>query len=141
MIGGNAERGERLFQQRAVLGCVKCHRVNGKGGAVGPDLAGIGSRLSREEILESIADPNKSIAKGYETAVIAKDDGRVVSGIIQKMDDDKVIIMTVDEKLITIDRNEIEEVTRGKSAMPEDIITYLTTFDLRDLMEYLATLK
>lgn len=141
MIGGNAERGERLFNQRAALGCVKCHQVNGKGGAVGPDLAGIGGKLTREEILESIADPNKSIAKGYETAVITKDDGRVVSGIIKSMDDKKVILMTADEKLISIDRDEIEEVTRGKSSMPAEIITYLTTFDLRDLMEYLASLK
>ncbi len=141
MVGGNAERGERLFNQRAALGCVKCHRVDGKGGAVGPDLAGIGSKLSREEILESIADPNKTIAKGYETAVITKDDGRIVSGIIKSMDDDKVMLMTADEKLVSIDRDEIEEVTRGKSSMPAEIITYLTTFDLRDLMEYLATLK
>ena len=141
MVGGNAERGERLFNQRAALACVKCHRVDGNGGALGPDLAGIGSKLSREEILESIADPNKTIAKGYETAVITKDDGRVVSGIIKTMDDKKVILMTADEKLISVDRDEIDEVDRGKSSMPAEIISYLTTFDLRDLMEYLASLK
>lgn len=139
--GGSAERGERLFVERQSIGCVKCHRVGDQGGTVGPDLSKVGSQLTREQILTSIVFPNKDITKGFETAVITTVKGKVYSGVIRKMDKEKIIIVTPEEKLITIDTDEIDDVDRGTSAMPDDIIHYLTTFDLRDLMEYLAQLK
>lgn len=34
----------------AMLGCRACHRLNGQGGQIGPNLQGIGQRLSRREL-------------------------------------------------------------------------------------------
>ncbi len=139
--GGNAERGQRLFEQRANLGCVRCHQVQGKGGLVGPDLSQIAKEKNREYLLESIILPDKTIAKGFDTLVIVTEDGHVVSGVARQKTPDRVILITEEGKMITVDRDDIDEVSRGKSAMPDDLLAHLTPFDLRDLIEYLATLK
>jgi len=54
-------RGKNLHE-RAGVECTRCNSLHGKGGVVGPDLAGIGGRQSREYLLESIYNPNKVIA-------------------------------------------------------------------------------
>ena len=46
---------------------MKCHAVDGKGGVVGPDLAGIGLKYKREDLMTSVLEPSKVIAQGYET--------------------------------------------------------------------------
>jgi len=47
-------------------GCTGCHKINGEGGAIGPDLSHVGSRLSVNLIRESILLPDAKTAKGYE---------------------------------------------------------------------------
>ncbi len=47
-------------------GCTGCHKINGEGGAIGPDLNHVGSRLSANLIRESILTPDAKIAKGSE---------------------------------------------------------------------------
>ena len=47
-------------------GCLACHKVGTEGGAIGPDLNHIGSRLSPSLIRESILAPDAKIARGYE---------------------------------------------------------------------------
>jgi len=47
-------------------GCIGCHKLNGAGGAVGPDLTGVGARRSAQAIRQKILDPASSVTKGYE---------------------------------------------------------------------------
>ena len=47
-------------------GCTGCHKINGEGGAIGPELTHVGSRLSANLIRESILTPDAKIAKGFE---------------------------------------------------------------------------
>ena len=50
---GNAENGERIFRAN----CAGCHRVNGTGGRLGPDLSRIGAaRIARRD---GAADPRR----------------------------------------------------------------------------------
>ncbi len=139
--GGNAERGGRLFVQRNSLGCVRCHQVDGRGGAVGPDLTHVATRLTRDELLESILQPSQSISKGYETQVLTLASGRIVTGIVQEKNDREWVLLTADERTIRVPLEEVEETSHGQSAMPTGLVNYLTPFDLRDLIEYLASLK
>ena len=54
---GNAENGEKLFRTN----CASCHRVNGVGGRLGPDLSRIGSARSREALVMRIRGAHRGI--------------------------------------------------------------------------------
>ena len=53
-----AVEGARIFQENR---CWNCHLVNGVGMAVGPPLAGIGSRRPKESLREKIRNPRASV--------------------------------------------------------------------------------
>jgi quinoprotein glucose dehydrogenase len=141
LAGGDAKAGRKLFFEKSETNCLRCHKVHASGGDVGPDLAGIGSRQDRPYLLEAIVEPNKEIAKGYETTVLLTSTGQVYSGIIKSEDERALVLITAEGKLLHVRKDQIEERQRGKSAMPEDLIKSLSKRELRDLIEYLASLK
>ena len=146
LAGGNAERGRKVFTTKAEVECVRCHRVRAKtgegvGGDVGPDLTGVGGRNPREYLLESIVAPNRQIAKGFETAVVALDDGRTVAGIVKADDGKRLKLQSPDGKFVEVDVASIEERKTGLSGMPQDLVKKLSKAEIRDLVEFLATLK
>jgi quinoprotein glucose dehydrogenase len=63
--GGDAVKGKSLFLQSQTGQCMRCHAIDDMGGNVGPPMDGIASKLSRQELLESLIDPSKRIAPGY----------------------------------------------------------------------------
>lgn len=68
LLGGDAERGRDVMYNAPAAQCIRCHAIDGQGGDVGPELAGIGSRLSRGAILQSLVDPSAKISVGYGLA-------------------------------------------------------------------------
>jgi len=62
-------------------GCLGCHKLNGTGGAIGPDLTHLGARRRPESIRAKILDPASSIARGYEqvAGVMPKTFGTMLS--------------------------------------------------------------
>ena len=138
LVGGDAEAGRRVFLDKAELSCVRCHKLNGIGGEVGPDLTGIGKKQKRDYLLESLVDPNKQIAKGYESIVLTLNSGLIKTGILKSEDEKVVRIMTGDGQLLNIPKVDIDERSRGPSAMPADLIQKMTRRELRDLVEFLS---
>jgi quinoprotein glucose dehydrogenase len=139
--GGRAQRGERLFREKAEVSCVKCHKVRGQGGEVGPELTGIGSKKDRRYLLEALVLPDKQIAEGFDTKVLALKDGTVLAGIVKKSDQKSITLIDAEARLINVPRERIEEESSGQSAMPQDLVGKLTRQELRDLVEYLSGLK
>ena len=82
LVGGNADNGKAIVE-RSDASCIRCHTIHGTGGVVGPVLDGIGTRQTREYLLESIVFPNAKIAPGFETAVIKLKGGKLVTGIFK----------------------------------------------------------
>ena len=66
-IGGDAKKGKDLYLNTKMLACATCHRMEGVGGSVGPDLTRVWDTQSVEKLLESIVDPSKEIKEGYQT--------------------------------------------------------------------------
>lgn len=136
--GGDRFRGARIFREKAEVSCLRCHKIRGEGGEVGPELTGIGAKQPREYLLESIVAPNKQIAEGFETQIVATADGQVVAGVVRSDDDETLTLITAEGRVVAIPKADVEERTRGESAMPGDLMEHMSKSELRDLIEFLA---
>ena len=146
LAGGDPQRGLTVFKTKSAVECVRCHKVkepgaDAVGGEVGPELSAIGARQTRTYLLESIVDPNRQIAQGFESVILATNDGKVHTGVLRGEDDKNIRLITAEGKLVTLSKHTIEDRKRGPSAMPGDLAQKLSKTELRDLIEFLASLK
>ena len=141
LAGGNVKAGSKIFSGKTEVSCVRCHKIDGKGGEVGPDLSSVGLKRDRKYLMEAIVDPNKEIAEGYAQVKVQTDTGEMLVGIVHSETDELLTLMDADGKLIEIDPGSIEGRKTGQSSMPDDLIKSLTKKEVRDLVEYLASLK
>ncbi|MFT5304179.1 MAG: quinoprotein glucose dehydrogenase, partial [Mariniblastus sp.] len=140
-MGGSADRGSKIFYEKTEVSCVRCHRIDGTGGKVGPDLSGIALTKDRQYLLESIVHPNKVVAEGFSQLKVLTIDGDLFVGIIKRETDDVLVLLDADGKDIEIEQDAIEDRKPGKSSMPDDLIKNLTQKEIRDLVEFLGQLK
>lgn len=139
--GGVAAEGRKVFFERAEASCLRCHKVAGEGGEAGPDLTQIGARQAREYLLESVVHPNAKIAQGFESYLISMKDGVAYAGIISKESETELLLNSPEDGFVTLKKADIESKVRGSSGMPEGLAAVMTPKDLRDLVEYLSSLK
>lgn len=140
--GGNKKLGRTIFAEKAEAGCLRCHKVNGEGGDVGPDLAGLGQRMNRAQILEAIVEPNATIAAGYENTMLTLQTGEVVSGLLNAESDTAFTIASLtDGSRRQVKKADVKERTKIPSAMPPGLGDVLGRRGLRDVVEYLSGLK
>jgi mono/diheme cytochrome c family protein len=66
VLAGDAKRGEQIFYKHQTAACILCHALNGQGSTVGPALDGLATRFPAAYINESLIEPGKVLAKGYE---------------------------------------------------------------------------
>jgi quinoprotein glucose dehydrogenase len=144
LLGGDAERGRATFKTRAEVSCLRCHRIaqpgveNAEGGQVGPNLAGLGQRLTRLEIVEAIVDPNRKISAGFQGTVVILKEGAPLEGIVFEENEKEIKLRDKDDKVHVLAREDIETMHGGLSPMPTDLTKYLSREDLRDLVEFLS---
>lgn len=139
--GGNAEEGKKIFLERAEVSCVRCHKAGGEGGEVGPDLTKLGATKTREYILESIVYPNKHIAAGFENVLVTMKDGAIYAGLLKNETADEIEVNSPEDGILKLKKADIKERQRGLSGMPEELRQVLTKQDLRNLVEFLSSLK
>jgi quinoprotein glucose dehydrogenase len=139
--GGDAAAGRRIVLNSTAAACLRCHIVQKNGGNVGPDLDGIGKKYDRRTLLESIVTPDARIADGFKSIVLALKDGTVVAGVLKSENDKEVVVVTADAVPIAVPVTEIEERAAGISAMPSDLSAKLSPREIRDVVEFLSTLK
>jgi putative heme-binding domain-containing protein len=133
---GDAARGKKLAFGRAQ--CADCHLFAGQGKSVGPDLTGIGRKLDRARLFDSVLNPSASISFGYETWLIATDDGRVFTGFVVG-EGDPVLLKDAKGEQHVIPAETIEFRKRQSvSIMPEVVNANLSPQDLVDIVEFLA---
>lgn len=140
--GGDAKLGRAIFAEKAEAACMRCHKAKGEGGDVGPELAGLGKTKDRAYLLQAIVDPSAAIAPGYENVVLTMKDGSFVAGLLNAEDATALTIASItDGKKQQVPKDAIKERMAIPSAMPPGLGEVLGKRDLRDLVEYLATLK
>jgi quinoprotein glucose dehydrogenase len=141
LAGGDRERGRKIFTERADVQCLRCHAIKGDGGTAGPDLAGIGKKQSREYLLESVLLPGKQIAKGWETVTVRLKNGDTLAGVLKAEDEHNIVLADPEKGEVKLDKADVTARRGGQTAMPADVAQPLSKQDLRDVVEFLATLK
>ncbi len=134
------DNGRKMF---GAASCFACHRFDGQGGAIGPDLTVLAGRFSARDILESIVLPSKQISDQYQAIQIITVDGKVINGRIVNLSGDVFLIntnMLIPDALSRVNRNDIEEMVPSKSSMmPNGLLNTLNEQEVLDLMAYLLS--
>lgn len=130
---GEENLGREVFEKN----CAKCHRFNGVGQSIGPELTGIAAR-TREDILADILDPNRSVEGNFRQYTVATTDGLLRTGLL--LSESRTAIELLDsqaEKHVLL-RDDIEEMTSSKlSVMPEGF-EKLSRQELASLLDFLT---
>lgn len=140
-LKGDPKRGEEIFR-RPTAACSTCHQVNGFGMDFGPKLSEIGTKLGKDALYESILDPSAGISFGYEAWSIEQKNGDEAFGLIVSETAEELSIKAQTGIVTRIKKSDIAQ--RAKmttSVMPAGLQLTLTTQELVDLVEYLASLK
>jgi putative membrane-bound dehydrogenase-like protein len=128
---GSFEHGRKVFENT----CSKCHKFEGNGHTVGPELDGAGRDI--EYLLVNVLDPNRVVGQPYIEHFVALKDGRVERGLIAAEDARSVTLKTENDATKVLLKKDIDEVTdQGKSIMPEGLAGTMTVQDFRDLVRY-----
>lgn len=135
-------RGKLLFAESKTVQCRNCHKVGDVGKAIGPDLNGIGKKLDKPKLLESILDPSKTIDPKFAAQLVETSNGQVVTGLLVSQNDKQVVLRGIDGKETTIATKDVELIApQQKSLMPELLLQDMTAEQVADLLEYLVSLK
>ena len=135
---GNAERGRVIFLNGALSSCTTCHRLEGMGGNVGPDLTRVWDTQSFEKLMEAIADPSREIKEGYQTYVVDTITGQKLQGLRISETAKEVVLRESSGKETRIEKTDIEEMRASvKSLMPEGTVGKLSPQQFVDLLAFL----
>lgn len=135
---GNSERGRDVFLRAEKSQCMKCHRVEGVGGSIGPDLNKISQTHTIEKIIESIVDPSREIKEGFETWTVVTTDGKVYGGLRISDGPPQFVLRATNGRDYRFYLDEIEEKFPSKrSLMPDETTSQLTLTEFVDLVAFL----
>jgi putative heme-binding domain-containing protein len=134
------ERGKELY---TALACASCHRFNGEGGGIGPDITGSGNRYTLRDLLENIITPSAVISDQYGSSTVTRKSGAVIVGRITHEDEKGVHLLTnpfAPDTLAIIPTAEIaKREPLGISMMPPGLINACNEKELLDLIAYLLS--
>jgi putative membrane-bound dehydrogenase-like protein len=136
---GDAAAGERVFFHSKGPRCFACHRIDGRGEAIGPDLSHIGSAMKREKLIESILEPSKEIAPAFVTWLITTRDGKQYTGVIvEEGANSTLTVADTQGRLTVLKITDIEErVAQPTSIMPAELHALMTRQEFLDLLAFL----
>jgi len=132
--GGDPARGKLVYQEQ----CAKCHRYNGAGGQVGPDLSGMAA-IPRQELLIHILDPSRNVEGNFVQYTVATTDGRVLNGLLASESKTSVELIDAEGKRHVVLRDDIDEMTASKkSLMPDGFEKQVSLAAINDLLAFLT---
>lgn len=132
-LESSVERGAAVFEKT----CSKCHRIDGKGHNVGPDISDT-RRRTRDALLYDILDPNRRVDPQFSEYVVLTTDGLTFNGLLVSDSGAQIVLRQPEGKERTIERSEIEEMqATAKSLMPEGVEKDVTVQEMADLLEFL----
>jgi len=136
---GDPDAGRRIFFHPSGPACYRCHTIEGRGHAIGPDLTMIGRSQTREHVLESILDPSREIAPLYTLWTIKTRHGQAITGLLLRRDgqDNEVYADSAGQETIVREQDVVDRRMRNESLMPTGLVQGLTDQELRDVVAFL----
>jgi putative membrane-bound dehydrogenase-like protein len=134
---GDRTSGHAIFAKT----CATCHRLNGEGNDIGPDLTHA-NRGDRDYLLVSIVDPSSVVRAEYVSYIIKTTDGQALTGLVAEQSAGSVTLKNANNQRVTVERAKIKEISESPiSLMPEGLITSMKPQEVRDLFAYLQGAK
>jgi quinoprotein glucose dehydrogenase len=140
LLGGDADRGRRIFFSHQTAQCLRCHSYDDMGGTAGPRLNGVAKRLTRQQLLEALVNPSARLAPGFGNVTLELKNGKKVNGILQGEKDQDLSVKVGDKPDTLIRKDQITKRTNAASSMPP-MPYLLTKKEIRDVVSFLATLQ
>jgi cytochrome c oxidase cbb3-type subunit III len=136
---GTAARGKTVVEGKG--GCIACHRINGIGSRVAPDLSDIGVARNVEALHRSLTDPTSGMMPINRPVRVTMKDGRTITG--RRLNEDTYTVQLIDDKerLHSLTKSDMRNyVVETKSTMPA-YAGKLTDAEIADVIAYLLTLR
>jgi putative heme-binding domain-containing protein len=131
-----------VFAAEAATQCKTCHRLEGVGTEVGPDLSAIGKKYSRRDMLRHLVEPSREVDPKFRSLLVETADGRVIEGLLAERSDTELVLRDAKGEVVRVPADAVErEAVQAKSLMPEGLLRDLTAQQAADLIEYLGSLK
>jgi len=135
---GVADNGKAVFRRI----CVACHKFGSEGIEYGPQMDGVATRLKREDIIESVLDPNAKIAPGFLTTNVETNSGGTSSGFVIGETPETLTLRIaggLKQEIKVADIKKRENIKQ--SSMPEGLANGMSPGEFLDLIEFLSSLK
>jgi putative membrane-bound dehydrogenase-like protein len=128
---GSFDRGKLIFDNQ----CAKCHKFDGRGHEVGPNIEGAGRDI--EYLLVNVLDPNRVIGAPYFMRTVNLLNMQVKTGVLHAEDGQSITLKTENGVLEQIQKKDIDDIkVQEKSLMPEGLANNMSVQDFRDLVRY-----
>lgn len=138
-VPGDPRRGGMLYRSRG--SCSDCHRLNGSGGRLGPDLSDLGWRRAPAHIRASITDPAESVASDYRTVEVRTNEGGIVRGVLRNEDRFSIQLFDEFENLRSFQKTDLAAIDKPEESLMPPLGSFFRGRDLDDLVAYLYSLR
>ncbi len=136
---GDVATGQRLFTAQ---GCISCHSVDPAAEQKGPYLGSAGAKFPRDYLIESVLDPSKAVAQGFQTIILTMKDGSAQMGFVTGEVDGVIELRNIAGQVAKLKRADVtKEEHLPQSMMPAGLAAGLTVEDFTSLIDYLNSLK
>jgi cytochrome c oxidase cbb3-type subunit III len=136
---GHAGRGQALFEGKG--DCTSCHRVNGKGRGVAPDVSDVGATRSPAALQRSLVEPASAMLPINRPVRAVTRDGNTIRG--RRLNEDTFTVQLIDEqeRLVSLVKAELREYELATTSPMPSVAKTLTPEETADLLAYLLSLK
>jgi len=131
------DSGKLVFKQN----CSACHSIAGDGGAIGPQLDGVG-KWGPRALAEKILDPNRNVSEAFRNYTITMKDGKVLNGLFRREEGEVIVFADISGKEFSVPKSEIADRKESKyTLMPDHFGEVLSQDDFNALVKYLLSLQ